>query len=814
MFFSFLMLGCSIVKNLDENQYILERNIILKDQKELINDPEYLLLKDNPNKKILGIPFQAHLYSLSDSKSDSTKNAKKNNNRLNNLLKSMGQPLVLIDSNVIDKNIIRLEQYYKNQGFFNVKVYHKTELYNNKRGFVKYIVNTDKQFIIDSIKKDITSKELDSLYNDQKLNTKIITGNPFEIKIFDEERTRLTNLFRNNGVYNFQQNSIRFKALIDSSGIDNKIPVTIEINDLQKRENDTLKIIPYQIHRIGKINLYVDNPGNLGQIPSYTDSIVHKDLKIYSKGKLKYNPKTLKNAIFIKKGSLYSDLERLETYKYLSNLKNFKYPSITYSTLSNSDDLQADIYLDPKEKFSMRFDFDLSHSNIQDVGISLGSSFAIRNIFSGAEILEVSLKNTLGASNDISQVNNNFFNLYELGGDINLRIPRVLFPLKTQKLIPTNMNPRTNLSFGITMQQNIGLDKQYFGFNYQLNWQPNDFTNIDLKIFDIEYINNQNIRNYFNVYKNSYDRLDLIARQYNTDSNLVNTSGSLIIPQGANEFIDNVLNDLTDLTYESESYKSVNLIKERKERLTTNNFIMGSSFSINYNTQKSILDEDFYQLRWKLTWTGSLLTQILKYLNKEKNDLGQYEIGGITPSQYIKTEIDYIKHWKINRNDILAMRFFSGIAMPFGNANSIPFSRSYFSGGANDNRAWRAYSLGPGTSQNINEFNEANFKLSLNLEYRFKILGKINGAFFIDGGNIWNVLDNIEDNKSRFDGFKDLNEIAIGSGFGLRYDFDFFVFRFDTGFKTYNPSLENKDRWWSEYALNKAVFNIGINYPF
>ena len=203
-----------------------------------------------------------------------------------------------------------------------------------------------------------------------------------------------------------------------------------------------------------------------------------------------------------------------------------------------------------------------------------------------------------------------------------------------------------------------------------------------------------------------------------------------------------------------------------------------------------------------------------KNQNKEKNNLGQYEIGGIAPSQYVKTEIDYIKHWQIKKNNILAIRFFSGIAIPFGNANNIPFSRSYFSGGANDNRAWRAYSLGPGISKNINEFNEANFKLSLNFEYRFKILGKMNGALFVDGGNIWNVLDNIEDENSRFNSFKDLREIAIGSGFGLRYDFDFFVFRFDTGFKTYNPSLENKDRWWSEYALNRAVFNIGINYPF
>ena len=100
------------------------------------------------------------------------------------------------------------------------------------------------------------------------------------------------------------------------------------------------------------------------------------------------------------------------------------------------------------------------------------------------------------------------------------------------------------------------------------------------------------------------------------------------------------------------------------------------------------------------------------------------------------------------------------------------------------------------------------------MEYRFPIFGNLKGALFVDAGNIWNLWDNVQDSASRWDGWQDLEEIAIGSGFGLRYDFDFFVFRFDTAFKTYNPVLPKADRWGSEYAINKAVFNVGINYPF
>ena len=477
-------------------------------------------------------------------------------------------------------------------------------------------------------------------------------------------------------------------------------------------------------------------------------------------------------------------------------------------------DLVANIFLNPKEHFSMGFDLDLSHSNIQDFGFSIGSSFGIRNIFRGAEILEIGVKNTFGSSSDIASIEQQLFNLYELGADIKLRFPRILFPVNVDRIIPKTMNPSTDVTFNATLQQNIGLDKQYFGAGYQLNWEPNSLAKLNLKIIDLEFINNQNINNYFNVYKNSYDKLNEIAKSYNNKSENIDAKGNLKIPGGANDFLYQVRNNQTALTTEDTKYQDVNLIKERQTRLTTNNLIFGSSFLLNYKSQQNILDESFFQLQWKLSLVGTLLNEIIKSTNAQKNENNQYEIAGVTPSQYIKTELNYIKHWQFSARTVLALRAFGGIAIPFDNANSIPFTRSYFSGGSNDNRGWRAYKLGPGSSNNLNEFNEANLKLTFNLEYRFPLVGKMNGSFFIDAGNIWNVLDNVTDPDYRFDGFEDLTEIAIGTGFGLRYDFDFFVFRLDTGFKTYNPSLPQSSRWQTEYAISNAVFNIGINYPF
>lgn len=830
--------ACKTINEIAGENYLLEKNIIIKNNEELINDPIRFLSLDKPNKRILGIPFKLHLHEMASEKPDSifeewlrrkskrkkllnkilspkqVNEIKRYKSSFNKWLKKNGEAPVFIDSSTIAKNIERFKQYFKNKGFFNTHVEVKKRLLPNQKGIVQYLIQTDNQYTIESIREEINSPALDSLYNLSFKNRLIKKGDPFNINTFEAERNRLINHFRNNGVYNFQQNNIQFTAAIDSSGIDTKIPVLVEISNLQKRENDTLKKVQYQIHKVKEINLYIDSASKLTQNTVFTDSITYKDFKVFYKEKLKYKPKALEEVVFIEKNKPYSDYSRILTYRYISNLRNFKYPSIIFKPIGKTSDLEANIFLSPKERFSMGFDLDFSHSNIQDFGFSLGSSFEIRNIFRGAEVLEVSIKNTLGSSSDIASLESQLFNLYELGADTQLKFPRIIFPVNLEELIPKTMNPSTSINFNATLQQNIGLDKQYFGANYQLNWEPNKLTKLNFKIIDLEFINNQNISNYFNVYRNSYDRLNEIGKQVNSNPNHFDTNGNLIIPEGANNFIAEVLNNQTSLTKENNSYQDINLVKERQDRLTTNNLILGSSFGIYYNSQQNLLDETFFQFQWKLSLIGSLLNEILKSSRTEKNINGQYEIAGVTPSQFIKTEINYIKHWQLYQNTVLAFRAFSGVAIPFGNANSIPFSRSYFSGGSNDIRGWRAYKLGPGSSNNMNEFNEANFKLTLNLEYRFPFIGKMNGALFIDAGNIWNVLDNISDSAYRFEGFKDLNEIAIGTGFGIRYDFDFFVLRLDTGFKTYNPALPRASRWQTKYSIKEAVFNIGINYPF
>jgi hypothetical protein len=456
------------------------------------------------------------------------------------------------------------------------------------------------------------------------------------------------------------------------------------------------------------------------------------------------------------------------------------------------------------ERFELEFGLDLTQSNIQDQGIAFNSSINVLNIFRGAENFEFGVRGSIGRSAD--EV------ISEIGGEVRLRIPKILMPRIIAKIIPDNLQPISVLNFGTALQNNIGLDKQTYNAGVQYQWKTKKNNRIDFNLLDLTLVDNRNVQNYFNVYTNAYSELNSLAKSTAGTSSFFN-GDNLAIPTGTAGFTNYVLSESSPIVKGSTSYLNVQRIEERRDRLTQNNLIFGSSIDFLKNTQTSFFDENFYQVRFQFESAGNLINLLAEPLNLERRNETNY-LFNLPYSQYVKGEFDYIQHWLVGSSSVFAMRTFVGLAVPFGNATSIPFNRSYFSGGANDNRAWEVYRLGPGSSFSGNEFNEANFKLALNMEYRFNLFGSFKGALFTDVGNIWNVFDDVTDPKRRFDGYEDLSELAVGSGFGVRYDFGLFIFRLDTGFKTHNPALEKSKRWLSELQFKKANITIGINYPF
>lgn len=824
-----------------DGKFLLTENTILVDSVETKDAGVYSQLVQKPNTSIplIGLPFGLYIYNLADPQPDSTyykwlhKNPKREERLIrflskkqvdkidssyvgiNKWLQKSGDAPVVIDEKKIEKSVERLKRWYASYGYFNDEVDYKIEPSEkkNKRAVITYSVKKHKPYFVgDSIIEKISSPVVDSLFQITRGSSFIVPGKQYAATDFVNERDRLTIQFRNSGLFHFEQEYVGFEA--DTVNTEHKANITYIIPDRKISEGDSTYTVPFKVHTIKEVRIVTDFSFE-NKDKKFQDSISYKGYKLFSYGKMRFRPKAITDAISITPGEIYKDIDRSLTYNQISDLAIFKYPNINYADVENDSTgtfLNSTILLSPRDRFTLGMDFDAYTSTIQQFGISFSGNIIFRNVFRGAEILQISGRGSLGSSKDAADSESSFFNISEFGGDVKLTFPRIIFPLNTEKLIPKYMSPSTSLSIGSSVQNNIGLDRQTVNGIYNYRWKPSKILTYQVDLLNLQFVRNLNAENYFNVYKNSYERLNEIAQDLNYPFSNPSPNPMLEIPEETDLFITDVLNN--DISTEPNIYQEVLSIRERQFRLSENNLIFATNAVITRDTRENINDNNFSRTRIKIESAGNLLSGISSLAGLEKNSSGNYETLGVAYSQYVKAETEYIKHWEINSKNILAVRAFGGIAIPYGNSNSIPFTRSYFAGGANDNRGWRAYDLGPGSSGSILDFNDANFKLAFNAEYRYTILGAFKGAFFVDAGNIWNVLDNITDEASVFNGIGDIKELAVASGFGLRYDFGFFVLRFDVGFKTHNPARPVGERWFKDYSFSKAVYNIGINYPF
>lgn len=828
--------SCNVVKRVKSGEHLITENTIIEDGKtnrtEFLNN--MILQKVNTGMNgFMGLkfPIKLGLYNLARPNIDSILQAKvlsdsskvkwktmllskkqfdkdlQSRKDFNNWLKRTGEPPVILNEKRTEKTVENLRKYYFSRGWFNNKVAYTIEKDSTKRAQVTYNITKNEPYILDTINPIISSPAIDSLYPKFSKGSLLKKGEQYNEQNYEDERARINTYLRNAGFYYFGQDYISF--ITDTIGTNKKINTELLIADRAIRGDDSTVTRPFKIYKIKKVNIFTDDNFD-NRFKTITDTTLYKDYNLYSKERLKFKPKALTDAIFINKGDIYSDLARSRTSRYLNDLQMFRYPSIEYIESEEDTSLTANIYLEPRKKYQLSFDPEVTQSNIQTIGFSFSTGLKIRNLFRGAEVLEISGIASIGSSKEASNSQDAFFDINEFGGNIRLTIPRLFSPFNTDKIIPKYMSPSTAMTLSATSQQNIGLDKQTFSGVLSYNWFPSTTVTNTLELFNAQYVKNLNTDNYFGVYTNSFGRLNTIAR----DINYIGPTETLGFPDESDQFIGDVLNGNTSLTPNDDAYTSVNNIDERKQRLTENNLIISTSFNYKKDRRTTIFDNDFSIFKWRVELAGNLLSNISDLIGASQNENGNYDIFGVTFSQYFKTDIDYVKYIDLGRKNVFAFRAYAGIAIPYGNSNSIPFAKSFFAGGPNDNRAWTAYNLGPGSSQTTNEFNEANFKIHLSAEQRFNLFGSFRGALFVDAGNIWNVLDNVTEEEATFTSLNDLKEIAVGSGFGLRYDFNFFVLRFDVGFKTFEPYQNEGNKWFYNYNFRNAVYNIGINYPF
>ncbi len=231
-------------------------------------------------------------------------------------------------------------------------------------------------------------------------------------------------------------------------------------------------------------------------------------------------------------------------------------------------------------------------------------------------------------------------------------------------------------------------------------------------------------------------------------------------------------------------FKIAKNIESRYNIITEDVVNPSIAYTFTYNNSENYKDTNFSFFKARIASSGNLFT----YFAKQKDENNVKTLFNTPIAQYAKIDLEYKKFWDLSLDNVLAFRSFLGIAIPYENSKAIPFSRSYFIGGPNDLRAWKIYDLGPGSTKTGLEYNIGNLKFLNSLEYRFKIINSVKGALFIDAGNIWDITNSeLTETEAKFNNLNSFKDIAIGSGFGIRYDLSFILLRLDLGFKTYEP---------------------------
>ncbi len=518
-----------------------------------------------------------------------------------------------------------------------------------------------------------------------------------------------------------------------------------------KKDVPTPSIIPYKIK---SVNVY----------PNYevgTDSSTAKTRyakKNFFQKELFFKPKHLDPYLLIEEGQLYDPETSRNTARRLGNIGAYKFVNINYQEIDSlSTDsfgvLETNIYLSPLKKRSLRAEVRAVTKSNGFTGPSLALGYTNRNLFKGGEILNIT--GDFGYEFQVGGGTQAGLNSIQLGLEGDLIFPRMLFPIDINENWFSYSIPKTKVSLGLdylSRSQLFSLGSVSARFGYI--WSANRYVTHEFNPVSVNYVN----------LGQTSQEFEQILRD--------------------NPFLQNSFNQefISGLTY---SFTYNGLIDENK----THQFFLNSTVDI----------------------AGNLVDAISGH--SEENP---QTFLGLRYSQYAKADIDFRYHLKTGKDSKIASRLFAGYGLPYGNSDVLPFTKQYFAGGPYSVRAFNIRSLGPGTYEPEGEdgafFDQAgNIRLEANLEYRFPLFPYLYGAVFADAGNVWYTGENSTLDGGEFS--KDfMNELGIGTGFGLRVDIQSFVIRVDLAAPLHDPALDEGERWEFDYA--NPVLNFAIGYPF
>jgi outer membrane protein assembly factor BamA len=755
-----ILLGCNTTRMVPVDKFLLEKVEIKIEPKEIKREEFEIYVQQNPNRKVLNW-FKFHLSVYNFSKRGRQGKLRQWTERV------IGEPPVIYDPYLTEKTVSQFKQFLNNKGYYHSIVIDSIQA-KNKKLHLQYNIKLNEPYRINKISYRIDNKEIENIILNDSLNALILKDELFDVSVMQRERQRISLLLRNQGYYYLTKDYIFFT--VDSNLNENRVNLFLSISKLKRQGFDNSVIHKnHKKYKVGDIIIYPNYNSKLALTKGESyfntlDSTVFEKAVFYYNENMKLKPEVILKAISLSKNNVYRQADVESTKRYLRLLKYFALINIEFFERDTIDGngfglLDCKIKLSPliQQSYALELEGTSSSANI---GFGGNVNYQHKNIFHGAQLLDISLTGGLQSQRGIDKSTEGFeFNTVEYGVKADLYIPKFLLPINTD-LVFKKYKPRTLISLSYNYQKRPDYTRSIANFDFGYDWDISG-----------------NVRNILNP----------------IDLNFVD------IPFKTAEF-DSIISG----TFLENSYVPF--------------FIAGASNRTIVTDNRNDQNNRSYLWMSNIKVAGNLLQMYSKASNKtEVNDIytlfnnNQY-------AQFIKFDTDYRRYKYLDKNQSMVFRFYSGIGVPYGNSDVLPFIEQYYSGGANGIRAWPVRNLGPGTFRDtISSYPNqlGDFKLEANIEYRFDLFWIVEGAFFIDAGNIWNITKSEEREEALFKFNRFYKEFAVGTGIGTRLDFSFFIFRIDWGVKLIDPSLENK--WVLEKGkiyYDDWTLNIGIGYPF
>ena len=774
--------ACSVTRHIPEGSYFLQKVRIEDDRsvprKERIPASELeKYIRQSPNKRFLGTNFYVWLYEQADPEKE---------NRWNEWKRKIGEAPELLDVSLVKKSAENLKVYMDSKGFFNSQATFRIDTTSrHKRATVIYSTCQGAPYRIDSISYLFHDKFLEQIVLPDTAHTLLRRGAIYDVTVLDAERERITDYLRDRGYYNFSVNNILYLA--DTLGGDRRVNLQVVIKQYLAGYDARGKAVMDNnlVYRLGQINIFPDyDPTEIRNdttLLSRLDTLYYRGLNIISEKRPSLRPRVLRQTVPLYPNYVYNSSWVDRAYADLMSLGYFKSTRIAFeeqplaadstnyvSFIGSSADstqtlytregyLTCNILCTPTLRQSVKVDLEGSTTS-SFYGLKATVGYQNRNIFRGAESFDVSFA---AGYEFMKAPDARKKRATEFGVTAGLTFPRFLAPWHMRRFRNANQ-PRTKIEVSVNFQDRPYYARTLSSAGLTYSWSNNRYSTFSLRPVDINVID--------------------MTRPVDP------------------EFLGSTQNKYLINSFQTQ-------------------FIGGLSFGYSYNNQRKNFGGNATTIRFNAETAGNLIDAVEHAFFAPAAGKEYYTIFGIQYSQYFRTDLSISR--KVMLGDVTALvgHLYGGVAMAYGNSQSVPFDRQFYCGGSNGMRGWTPRTLGQGSvpdPRNDYPVQTGDVKLEANLELRFPIWGLIHGATFFDLGNIWYIRQNPAEYSDEavfhFDRF--YKQLGFNTGLGLRFDIKFAVLRLDWGIQLHNPNNPAGERWIHNFKWKNTALNFGVGYPF